>query len=311
VHFNTAHQKNCRLYYCSDPDSVLEFSDFLYKNQELMLAFSRALGDNGIFVAQVGEVENLDDLPGSFDPDNQLNAFLDGLGKSGFESIIEYSESHGRFIESWGFVVAMKNSESRSNWMRNEAEINIETLQRMSPSAPLLFFDGASMMHYQFVSRITQDIWCRDKTEECSTGQGFDPFISSLPHTAFIVQPSTVNKGGRGVFATQLVPKGTVIGLEECVQGMFLPGTTFDLLRNIAREVDNEDEANDFVSDFWDVVYSGYVDGYGWLDNSNVSFNSKLYCVLEYEYLYALFFLILHCADSCRDMLREVSIQVS
>ena len=241
-----------------------------------MLAFSRALGETGIFVAQVGEDENMEDLPSNFDPNNPLIVFLDGLESFGFESIVEYSESHGRFIESWGFVVAMKDRESRSSWLRNEAEINLEIAKRITPTTPLVFFDGATMMNYQFGSRITQEIWCRDKVDgECSTGQGFDPFLTSISHTAFDVRPSTVNKGGRGVFATEFVPKETVIGLEECVNGMFLPSTTFQLLRDIAHEFDEKDENKDSVSDFWDVVFFGYIDGYGWIDSSYVSRTSK------------------------------------
>jgi hypothetical protein len=253
----------------SDPDSVIEFSDLLYRNQELMYAFSQALGDEGIFVAQVGEVENMDDLPTSFYPDNQLGTFLDGLEKFGFESIVDYSEAHGRFIESWGFVVAMKDSASRANWFRNEAEINLQIAQRILPSTELSFFDGASMMQYQFTSRIDEEIWCRDRVDgECSTGHGFDPYLPNLPHSAFTVQPSTVAKGGRGIFATQFVPKGTMIGLEECVHGMFLPSTTFDLMRTAAEEIEDSDENQ--VSDFWDVVFWGYVDGYGWIDSAYV-----------------------------------------
>jgi hypothetical protein len=246
-----------------------------------MLAFSRALGDSGIFVAQVGEDENMDDLPHSFDPDNPLSVFLDGLESFGFESIVEYSESHGRFIESWGFVVAMKDSASRSNWLRNEAEINLEIVSRITPTTPLVFFDGATMMNYQFASRIAQEIWCRDKVNgECSTGQGFDPFASTIPHTAFNVQPSTVNKGGRGVFSAEFVPKGTVIGLEECVDGMFIPSTTFKLLRDTAHEFDEDSENDNDVSDFWDVVFFGYVDGYGWIDSFYVSFDSHIHCLV-------------------------------
>ena len=237
-----------------------------------MFAFSRALGENGIFIAQVGEDENMDDLPSSFDPEHPLLVFLAGLESFGFESILEYSESHGRFTESWGFVVAMKGRDSRSNWFRNEAEINLEIARRIAPTAPLIFFDGSTMMTYQFESRITQEIWCRDKVDnECSTGQGFDPYVRAISHTAFNVQPSTVNKGGRGVFATEFVAKGTVIGLEECVNGMFLPSTTFELLRDIAEKIDEKDENEDAPSDFWRVVFLGYVDGYGWIDSGYVS----------------------------------------
>jgi hypothetical protein len=250
-----------------------------------MYAFSRALGDEGIFIAQVGEVEVLDDLPGSFHPNDQLGTFLEGLESFGFESIVDYEESHGRFIESWGFIVAMKSSESRANWFRNEAEVNLQISKRILRSAELLFFDGATMMGYQYTSRIDEEIFCRDKSNgECSTGHGFDPYLSNLPQSDFVVKPSTVVKGGRGVFATKFVPKGTMIGLEECVNGMFLPSTSIDLLRTAAEEVDDDE---DQISDFWEVVYWGYIDGYGWIDSVYVSCAIRVVCAFSKRFLMA------------------------
>lgn len=255
---------------CSDPDSVVVFSDLLYNNKDLMEAFSRALGEDGIFIAQVGEMDEFDDPPASLFPNDHFVSFVQGLEQFGFESIVDYEEAHGRLVEVWAFVLAMKDSETRANWYMNEAELNLKISQRSMKTtngeSPFLFFDGASMMHYQFASRIVEETWCRDKPERCLTGHGYDPELMNAPRSSFEVRPSIIAKGGRGVFATDFIPKGSVIGLEECVHGMFLPSTTFALMREAAEEIDET------ISEFWDVVFWGYVDGYGWIDSSYVSF---------------------------------------
>jgi hypothetical protein len=197
-------------------------------------AFSRALGDDGIFIAQVGELKSVDDPPESIFLDNQFVSFVKGLELFGFESIIDYAESHGRFTESWSFVFAMKNSESRASWFLSEAKMNIRIAQRTMPTrsgdVPFLFFDGATMAQYQFARRVVEDGWCRDKPDERATGHGYDPDVAvNLPRSSFEVRGSRVATGGRGVFAKEFVPKGAVIGLDECVHGMFLPSTMFAL----------------------------------------------------------------------------------
>jgi hypothetical protein len=231
------------LAFSRDPNSVVVFSDLLYNNDDLVDAFSRALGDDGIFIAQVGELESVDDPPESVYPDNHF--------------VSDYAESHGRLVESWSFVLAMKNSESRASWFLSEAEMNIRIAQRAMPTrsgdVPFLFFDGATMAQYQFAPRVVEDVWCRDKPDECATGHGYDPEVAvNLPRSSFEVRSSRV-------------PKGAVIGLDECVHGMFLPSATFALLRRAAEEIDES------VTEFFDVLRWGYIDGYGWLDSAYVS----------------------------------------
>jgi hypothetical protein len=106
-------------------------------------------------------------------PDNRFVSFVKGLG---FESIIDYAESHGRCTESWSFVLAMKNSESRASWFLSDAEMNIKIAHRVMPTrsevVPFLFFDGATMAHYQFAPRQGQfrckpPPFGRDQTSQC------------------------------------------------------------------------------------------------------------------------------------------------
>lgn len=252
-----------------------------------MEAFSRALGDDGIFIAQVGELDNINDPPESLYPNDHFMSFVEGLESNGFESITDYAEMHGRLVDIWSFVLAMKNSKSRANWFMSEAEINLKIAKRsmktITGESPFHFFDGALMMQYQFASRVVEEVWCRDKSGLCSTGHGYDPDMTNVPVTSFEVRPSIIAKGGRGVFATEFIPKGSNIGLEECVHGMSLPGTTYLLLSEAAEAFD------DTVSEYLDTFFFGYVDGYGWVDSVYVrffGFVSAGICLLELELTY-------------------------
>lgn len=197
-------------------------------------------------------------------------SFVNGLRRVGFESIVDYEEAHGRLVDIWAFVLAMKDGESRANWFMSEAEINLKIKKRAMKTKnavfPFYYFDGATMMLYQFSSRVVEETWCRDKTEECRTGHGFDPEIPNIPRSALEVKPSAIATGGRGVFAAEFIAKGSYILLEECVHGMLIPGTTYHLMDEAATTSTNN------MSDFWDVVFLGYVDGYGWVNNGYVSF---------------------------------------
>jgi hypothetical protein len=259
----------CSLVPHRDPDSVVEFSDLLYNNDELTDAFSRALGEEGIFVAQVGEADEIDDPPESLYPDDHFMSFVNGLRRVGFESIVDYEEAHGRLVDIWAYVLVMKDSESRANWFMSEAEITLKLQKRSMRTKngefPFHYFDGATMMQYQFSSRVVEEAWCRDKPEACNNGHGFDPEILNIPRSAFEVKQSVIAKGGRGVFATEFIAKGSHIVLEECVHGMHISGTTFDLMDEAATRTTNT------MSNFWDVVFWGYVDGYGWVNSGYVS----------------------------------------
>lgn len=228
----------------------------------------------------------MDDPPESLLPADQLASLVTGLEHAGFKSVVDYTEAHGRLVKMSSFVVAMKDNDSRTNWFMSEAEINLKiskrTMRTKTGESPFLFFDGASMMQYQFSSRVAEEVWCRDKPDICSAGHGYAPEKASVPVSSLEVRPSVIAKGGRGLFASEFIPKGTVIGLEDCVNGMFLSGTTYRLMNEAA------DMFNDTVSEFIDTLSRGYVYGYGWDSFEYVRFvgcdcDRAVICLLEYE----------------------------
>ena len=251
---------------CSDPSSVVAFSDILYKNKELMGAFSNALGEEGIIIAQVGEADEFVGPAQSLFPGDNFATFLNGLKQFGFESIIEFDEGHARFMGQWSFLLAAKDSDARTSWFSNEAELQLAIHQRMlrtnDGKLPLRFIDGAAMMQYQFPSRVAEITFCR--SESCEHEHGFDPQLLNFPVSAFEVKPSAVANGGRGVFAKVFVPKGSIIGLDDCVHGMFSPSRTVQLMETTGAQYGD-------YSEFWNVVDTAYFDGYGWSESFYVS----------------------------------------
>lgn len=236
----------------------MEFSDFLYDNDDFTEAISNALGDNGILIAQIGESDHSYDPPLQYSDDN-ANVFIDALLEEGFQSINIYTEAHGRFDAPWKYFVGLKNMSSKSNWMKSESEIAIAIRQRtvstVSGSSPLRYFDGATMKNYEFPERVVENKYCGQFPEWCRNGHGYDPEIPNVARSSFEVDYSKIAKGGRGVFAKDFIKKGSYIGLEECVHGMFIPSTSYDLMERSANHFRNSDYLQNLVN--------GYVDGYG------------------------------------------------
>jgi hypothetical protein len=186
----------------------------------------------------------------------------------GFSNLVDYIEEQRKFL------LVMKCSQTRSKWLWNEAEWNVKLYQRVVPtSLPLFFIDGASMLQYQFALRTVEESWCRKyplttvNTASCLTGHGFVPEISDVPLSTFVIQPSKAVNGGRGFFTTQPIASGSTIALGACVEGIHVPSSTFQFIIDGYYRMEH---AN--ISDFWDVTYVGFIEGYGWISQDYVSY---------------------------------------
>jgi hypothetical protein len=174
------------------------------------------------------------------------------------------------------FIILMKDKKLMSNWIVSDAEINAATRTLMAKpssfddvediSLPLLhFFDGASMNTYAFPSRVAEDIWCKDNWD-CYLRNGYDPYIPNVPLSkSFNVRVSTKENGGRGVFATVPIPKGSYLGLEETVHSMYVRPNTYALLERLASQQYKHE-----------MLCFGYLRGYGWFENTIVSKSTML-----------------------------------
>ena len=223
-------------------------------NDSLAGLFSEALGDSGVLVIQLGRDNSvLTETP----------HLVDNLAEAGFQSIVSYEGSGGRLGGPWGFAVAMKDWVTRSKWFRNSAEVNRQihqrTLRTKTSAHPFHFFDGAAMMKYQAPSRQLENAWCQIFPEKCNI-----PEPVMVPVSAFEVKSSVIAKGGRGVFTKQFIPKGSLVALDDCVHGMHVHSTTYDLM------YDTKERFGD-VSKFWSAVLNAYIEGYGCTGNLHVS----------------------------------------
>jgi hypothetical protein len=235
----------------------------------------RALDKGGIWV---GEIEGILQRAsaGTYKMTHGFVSLVQLLEQAGFESVVDYAADHSDDFSlatkaSTGFVLAMKDQASRTNWFRNEAEINLDIARRCVLARPgealLRHFDGASMIQYQFTSRVVEEAWCaansnRPTTAEppdvyCDLGHGFSPDLVVIASSELSVRPSAVANGGRGVYATQRIAQDSVLALEDLVHIIFVPhrAATF-----MSRFLETMEES---IASSWSVVYDKYLFGYG------------------------------------------------
>lgn len=217
-----------------DPGDKVEFSDMLFDNSKLAETFFRALTPDGIFLSQTGEEEDLDDPNPLWTSDKHTILFQRNLAKVGFSRIYGYEEASTRFSGIWSFLLASKSSDT-SRWNANPAEIDLELQQRAMPTIsgdwPFHYFDGATMQTYQTSSRPVATVTCRTYPDwpACQRGPGLGESTHVAVNDALAVQDN-----GQ-VIAKQDIEPGTIVGLEECVEGTWhIPHNTNDLIGSFA-----------------------------------------------------------------------------
>jgi len=148
-----------------DPNDGVEFATYLYTDDAYIQSLYNGLTESGILVVQVGEV------PLSRSPPDEIGAFknralmLKQLEQVGFKSIHLYEEGHSGFMAPWATLVAFKDENTRNNWYRNSAEVDIQIKRRIRKSTsrtPLLRnFDGSTMTNYQITPKVFETLYCK------------------------------------------------------------------------------------------------------------------------------------------------------
>lgn len=131
------------------------------------------------------------------------------------------------------YVIAFKAFESRSKWYQNAAEIDLLMRRRIiaNKSTGMNLFDARTMISYQTPHRAIQNNFCRLKPTECVGHMGFEPNTKTLPSTVLNVAKSSVGEhAGRGLFASNTIPKGFIIGLDEQVGSFSFNPSSSDIL---------------------------------------------------------------------------------
>ena len=217
-----------------DPDSIVEFSDLLYNNTDFVMALLNALSHDGILVSQVGECEETSEPPVTAGVIDHSEDFLKTLKRLHFESVKEYNEAHGGFKEVWSFLIAFSDASLKSNFYANEAEFELKLKKRTLPTrsgkSPFRYFDGPTMMTYQFPCRLTEEQYCLAVPSPplCDQGHGFNPELPNAPLSKFTMKKSasTSTSTNSGLFFSDAVPRGTYIAIEEGVHDILIMPST-------------------------------------------------------------------------------------
>jgi hypothetical protein len=241
---------------------MVDFSDTLYSNVALSTAMRNALTDEGVLVSQVGISEVTTEAPWPFTPHGkELGKMVSAFRQVGFAAMKGYQEMHGQFRSPWSFMVAFLNHDSKLFWYANQAQFDLALQARavstISGKGPFEYFDGATMMSYQYPSKLAENVFCRDLNapEHCNTLRGFDPFSPNIPLSSLEIKPSQIPNAGRGVFVKESFPKGTYLVLEAAVDTIWVMPSTYDWASGMAN--------GGVASDLWQ-SFEPYCHGYGY-----------------------------------------------
>lgn len=223
--------------FLSDPHDDVEFAVALYNNDEYITSLYNALSEDGILVVQVGESAQLADPAEELTMYKNRQIMIEKLTELGCESITIYGQAHGGYSAPWNNLIATKSLKVRSRWYRNEAEVNVEIQRRSVRSksgSPLFhYFDGATMQFFQIPSKSFESVYCkRDPTPpDCETGIRYDTKASNADISSYEVRVSGAGeKAGRGIFASNDIPKGSYLSLDTSTHLVYFPATTLRLV---------------------------------------------------------------------------------
>ena len=239
-----------------------------------MNSLYNSLNDNGVLLTQVGEAVYIGDIsetyPGNFN--YQRSRYEEGLKNQGFAVVTNYEEPRAGFDGIWSFYAAFKDDSSRSRWLMNEAQLDLEIQKRSvrmigdekleSGEIRGLFdyFDGPTMKTYRYPSKHAQVIYClRDpKPYGCTSDVndhyadqiayyepiGFDPEIPNVRAENF-----DVNESG-DLISRFAVREQSYLMLEQSIHGVEITPSTSSILESKGDETYDQtiDSVKNFVS---------------------------------------------------------------
>ena len=216
-------------------------------------------------MVQVGQSPDLNGAPESFGMHANRATMVALLSEVGFINIQIYGQAHSGYTSTWNNMVATKSLKARANWYRNEAEVNVEVLRRTvktkSGSPIFQYFDGATMQLFQLPSKRFETIFCKSdpRPKDCDEIRGYEPETPNANISTFEVKASGVGENaGRGLFATQDIPKGSYFAIDSS-RSVYIPPSTFRVITEMEEEVDEL------------TVVDYYMHGYGFQGHYHVS----------------------------------------
>lgn len=209
----------------------------------------------------LGDSYKYNDPIGELTDKSYVQPLMRHLSEANFEDMFMYEESHCGSSRPCLFLLALKNTKSKSLWYRNEAQIQNEIHQRIikSHEAPYFnYFDGSIFKSYQIPHKVIETMYCRSSPipKTCIKR----PKITDVPLSNLHVGLSTIGDGsGRGVFTDIDIKKGHTIARKTFTLTVELPPHSHEIMLNYL----------DF-SDDHEILFN-YMDGYGWESTLHVS----------------------------------------
>jgi len=219
-----------------DPNDVPEIAEELYQSDNFIGSLYRSLTEHGILSVQLGETPWFASAPDEVGAFSNRAIMIQKMQQVGFKSIHIYEESHSGFLSPWSTLLAFKHYDSRANWYRSAAEIELELQKRILPTKsgrrPLRNYDGATHFSYQVPSKPFETIDCRamDGTYKCGNYGGFSPININVPTSDLEVRQDG------GVLTKTDIAKHSWIGLDEQVKSFVTRPSTWSVLDSTRRE---------------------------------------------------------------------------
>ncbi|KAL3801789.1 hypothetical protein HJC23_001185 [Cyclotella cryptica] len=219
-----------------DPNEVPEIAEELYQSDNFIGSLYSSLTEHGILSVQLGESPWFASAPDEVGAFTNRAIMIQKMRDVGFKSIHIYEESHSGFLSPWSTLLAFKDYDSRANWYRSAAEIDLELQRRILPMKsgrrPLLNYDGATHFSYQLPTKPFETIYCRalDGSNKCGNYGGFSPVNRNVPVSDLEI------KEGRGVFTKTDIAKHSWIGLDEQVKSFVTRPSTWSVADSLNRE---------------------------------------------------------------------------
>jgi hypothetical protein len=218
-----------------------------------MKALSNALRPDGMLISQLGENFNYDSSGLHYSVNRIEYEFMQNLIEYGFDRMEDYTEAHGGFSAEWKYKILFKCGECHhSRWHRNQALVELDMKKRsmkcINDCNLFKFFDGATMMGYQYVSRINEAVFCRDIPQNlpdrpelwCTNRHGFDPEVKHV--SLYTIQNDAPIETSNGfdslIHAAEIMPSFlsnfTYVGLDASAQNILIVPATTGIIRQMS-----------------------------------------------------------------------------
>ncbi len=198
-----------------------------------------------MLILQTGVAADGKEYPAEFHEETSHEITLKhNLELEGFVRIYEYEDIHGGFLDVWTFMIAFKSLTSERRWFANQAQIDLELHRRAMPTKsgefPFRFFDGATMVSLQLLSRVSADFKCKMDAHPsyCEGKHGFDPDHNHIESS------STIGSDAFGI------PPGSYIGLDQAVNAIEFRRSTTRVIQQLSETDSKLQIMEKFISHF-------------------------------------------------------------